>query len=295
MWVQALSAQAVIKPKRRIPEQKIKEVEELAKLVSSSKVIAVFKLVGLRANLIHEIRRKLRNTAIIRIAKKRLFIKAVEKAKRLELSKLVENLKEPVGFIFSNMSAFKLKLIFDKNRIPMHAKAGERADFDIVVPEMNTGLPPGPILSDFGKLGIPTKIEGGQIWIAKDTLVAHKGDEISPALASLLARLDIKAVLKGVTIERAFEEGILLTRDQLEIDLAKISEEVKSAYLQGVALSTEIGYLTRETIKPIIVKCSLEAITLAVEAEIPAKEAIRDIILKAEARAQALKAAAKME
>ncbi len=290
-----MSVQAVAKPRRRIPEWKIKEVEELANLISSHRVIAIFKLTGLRANLIHEIRRKLRDIATIRVAKKTLFMKAAEKAGKPELSKIIEDFKEPIGFIFSNISAFKLKIILDKNRIPMHAKAGEKADFDVVVPEMNTGLPPGPILSEFGKLGIPTKIEGGQIWIAKDTVVARKGDVISPELASLLARLDIKAVLKGVVIEKAFEDGVLLTKEQLEIDLEKMREEIKSAHRNALTLSVEIGYVTPETIKPILIKCMMEAKALAVEAEIPSKDTIKDIILKAEAMAQTLKTHAKLE
>ena len=290
-----MSAQAVVRPERKIPEWKRREVEELSKLISSHRVVAVFKLTGLRANLIHEIRRKLRDIAILRVAKKTLFKIAAERAGKPELAKLVEDFKEPLGFIFSNTSAFKLKIILDKNRIPMHAKAGETADFDVVVPEMNTGLPPGPILSEFGKLGIPTKIEGGQIWIAKDTVVARKGDVISPELASLLARLDIKAVLKGVVIEKAFEDGVLLTKEQLEIDLEKMREEIKSAHQDALTLSVEIGYVTPETIKPILIKCMMEAKALAVEAEIPSKDTIKDIILKAEAMAQTLKTHAKLE
>ena len=46
---------------------------------------------------------------------------------------------------------------------------------------------------------------------------------------------------------------------------------------------------------PAIIKCSLEAAALAVEAEIPSKETIKEIVLRAEAKAQALKAATKIE
>ena len=290
-----MSAEAVVKRERPIPKWKIEEVEELSKLISAHRVVAVFKLTGLRANLLHEIRKKLRGEAVFRVAKRNLFKIAAEKAGKPELVKLIEDIKEPVGFIFSNTSAFKLKLTLDKNRIPMHAKAGEKADFDIVVPEMNTGLPPGPILSEFGKLKIPTKIEGGQIWIAKDTVVAKKGDEISQALASLLARLDIKAVLKGVSIERAFEDGVLLTKEDLEIDLEKFSEDLKAAHGQALALATEIGYVTKETITPLIVKAYTNARALALEAEIPVKDLVEDLIRRAELRAQALKSAANLQ
>ena len=288
-----MTAQAITRPAKKVAKWKLEEVDELAKLIQDYPVVAVFKLVGLRANLLHEIRKILRGKAILRVAKKTLFCKAAEKAGKPELKQLLEDVKEPVGLIFSKIDAFKLKLILDKNRIPMHAKAGERADMDVIVPEMNTGLPPGPILGDFGKLKIPTKIEGGQIWIAKDTLVAKKGDVISPLLASLLARLDIKAVLKGVEIEKAYVDGVILTKEDLTIDLEKIKEDLRSAYTDAVNLATEIGYTVRETIIPLLVKAEAQARTLAIEAEIPTRDMIVDIILRAERMAAALKQAIK--
>jgi len=284
-----LTAQAIARPAKKVAKWKLEEVDELAKLIRDYPVVAVFKLVGLRANLLHEIRKILRDKAVLRVAKKTLFCKAAEKAGKPELKQLLEDIKEPVGFIFSKIDAFKLKLILDKNRIPMHAKAGEKADIDVIVPEMNTGLPPGPILGDFGKLKIPTKIEGGQIWIAKDTLVAKKGDVISPPLASLLARLDIKAVLKGVEIERAYVDGVILTSEDLTIDLEKIKEDLQSAYINAVNLATEIGYTIRETVIPLLIRAEAQARALAIEAEIPTKDVITDMILKAERMAAALK------
>ena len=288
-----MTAQAITRPAKKVAKWKLEEVDELAKLIQDYPVVAVFKLVGLRANLLHEIRKILRDKAILRVAKKTLFCKAAEKAGKPELKQLLEDVKEPVGLIVSKIDAFKLKLILDKNRIPMHAKAGERADMDVIVPEMNTGLPPGPILGDFGKLKIPTKIEGGQIWIAKDTLVAKKGDVISPLLASLLARLDIKAVLKGVEIVKAYVDGVILTSEDLTIDLEKIKEDLRSAYTDAVNPATEIGYTVRETIIPLLVKAEAQARTLAIEAEIPTRDIIVDIILRAERMAAALKQAIK--
>lgn len=290
-----MSLRAVVREERKIPKWKIEEVEDLSRLISNHRVIAVFKLTGLRAGLLHEIRKTLRGIATIRVAKRTLFVKAAEKVRKPELMKLIEDIKEPVGFIFSNVSAFRLKIILDKNRIPMHARAGEKADFDVVIPEMNTGLQPGPVLSEFAKLRIPTKIEGGQIWIAKDTVVAKKGEEISPALASLLARLDIKAVLKGVSVEKVFEDNILLTREQLEIDLEKVEKDVVSAHAHALTLAIEIGYITRETIIPLLIRAHIQAKTLAIEAGIPSRETIRELLLVAEARARALREAVKID
>lgn len=281
-----MPGQALARPVQR---WKLEEVEELARLIERYPVVAVFRLTGLRANLIHEMRRKLRGMAVIRVTKKTLFQKAAEKAGKPGLIRLIEDLKVPIGFIFSDISVFRLKLILDKNKIPMHAKAGERADMDVIIPEMNTGLPPGPILSDFGKLKIPTKIEGGQIWIAKDTLVAKKGDEISPALAALLARLDIKAVLKGITIDKAYEDGVILREEDLAIDIEGMKDELMSAQATALTLASEIGYLTPETIQLVLSKAYVHAKALALEAAIPVKGFVEDLLRRAEAAAKTLK------
>lgn len=273
----------------RVQKWKVEDVNELSDLIQRYRVVAVFDLTGLRANLIHEIRKKLRDIAVIRVAKKTLFAKAVEKTGKTDLTKLVEDSRTPVGFIFSNISAFKLKILLDKNKVLMHAKAGEKADVDVVIPEMNTGLPPGPILSDFGKLKIPTRIEGGQIWIAKDTLVAKKGEEISPQLAALLARLDIKAVMKGITIDKAYEDGIIIGKEELTLDIEKVKNDLLEAGSSAVKLAVEIGYITRETIQLVLMKAAREAKTLAVELALPFKEVINEVIMKAEIMARKLK------
>lgn len=267
---------------RRIPKLKIEEVEELVNYIQKYPVVAIFNLTGLRANLLHEIRKKLRDVCVIRVVKKTLFIKAAEKVGKKDLIKLVEDTRTPVGFIFSDTSAFRLKILLDKNKVLMHAKAGEKADVDVVVPEMNTGLPPGPILSDFGKLKIPTKIEGGQIWIAKDTVVAKKGEVISPLLASLLARLNIKAVMKGINIEKAYEDGLIIRGEDLAIDLEKVKNDIAEASSSAVKLAVEMGYVTRETIEMILVKAVREARTLAVEIALPFKEVIEEVVRRAE-------------
>jgi len=271
--------------------KKMRLAEKVADLIKKYNVIAVFSLKGVRANTIHEMRKKLRGTGEIIVVKKSIFSKACKLSGKEDLEKLVKDIKDPVGFIFSTMNSFRLALTLEKSKVPMYARAGEKADFDVWVPETNTGLPPGPILSDFGKLKIPTRIEGGQVWIAKDTLVAKKGDEISQLLASLLVKLDIKAVLRGITILRSYEDGVILKGEDLIVDLEKVREEVGQAHLTALNLSLIIGYLSSETIPLLLVKAAREALTLATNVEYITKETIPLIVAKAIAEAAALEKA----
>ncbi|MEM0383847.1 MAG: 50S ribosomal protein L10 [Candidatus Caldarchaeum sp.] len=268
--------------------KKARLVEEAAELVRKYPVVAVFDLTGVRANTVHEMRKKLRGVCEGRVLKKTLFVKACRLAGKPDLERLVVDAKGPIGFLFSNVNSFKLALMLEKSKVPMYAKAGEKADFEVWVPETNTGLPPGPILSDFGKLKIPTRIEGGQVWIAKDTLVAKKGDEISQLLASLLVKLDIKAVLRGITVTRAYEDGVIIEGPDLLIDLDKASKELVNAFSQALLLAVNIAYVSPETLPTLLVKASREASALAVEAGYYSSETVPLMISKAVLQATAL-------
>ncbi|GBC68785.1 50S ribosomal protein L10 [archaeon HR01] len=272
----------------RRPRWKTEEVEDIAQHLREYPVVAVFDLRGLRANIIHEMRKRLRGSCVIRVSRKSLFLKACELAGRPELKKLVEDLQTPVGYILSKISSFQLSMILEKEKVPMFAKAGERADFDVWVSETNTGLPPGPILSDFGKLKIPTRIEGGQVWIAKDTKVASKGDEISPLLASMLVKLGVKSVLRGISILRAYEDGIILNASDLKIDVEAVGRQLAEAYILSLEVAAAASYITVETIAILLVKSSRHAQALAEAAGYISRDNIEALLLKAERSARAL-------
>jgi large subunit ribosomal protein L10 len=272
----------------RRPRWKVEEVEDIARHLREYPIVAIFGLRGLRANIIHETRKRLRGSCVIRVAKKSLFLKACELADRPELKQLVQDLDTPVGYILSKISSFKLSMILEKEKVPMFAKAGEKADFDVWVSETNTGLPPGPILSDFGKLKIPTRIEGGQVWIAKDTKVASKGDEISPLLASMLVKLGVKSVLRGLSISRAYEDGVIITASDLIIDIGEVARQIAEFYKASLKVATELGYISAETIFLLLKKSSRQALALAEATGYISRDSIEALLVKAEIGAKAL-------
>lgn len=286
---------ALVLKKRAGRAWKERELAELVDYIKKYPTIAVFELTGVRANVLHELRAKLRQDSVLKVTKKTLFVKAAEKAGIQQLKSLVEDKLKPIGLIFSNVSAFKLVLILQKSTVLMHAKAGEKADVDVIIPECNTGIPPGPILSELGKMKIPTRIDGGSIWIAKDTLVAKKGDVISSALASLLMKLDIKAVLKGVKIEAAYEGGRIYSGDELLIDLDKLKQEIETAVKSAFNFAMNIGYVSRETAAQVIALAYMKALVIAIEASYVTKETLPYLLKRAHVEALSLQSAAKVQ
>jgi large subunit ribosomal protein L10 len=267
---------------------KRRKIEELEQLFRTNQVIGILDLTKTKADLLHEFRKRMSGKAVIKVSKKTLAAIAAERAGRTAAKQFIDSLKNPIGLIFTNMNPFLLYIELEKNRILSYAKPNEKADIDVVIPEMNTGLTPGPILSEFGKMKIPTKIVDGMIWIAKETVAAKKGDTISPQLAGLLVKLDIRSVYRSLTIIGAIDGEIVIPAESLKIDVEKTKEELLTASQMAMGLAVAVAYPASEVVQLIIAKAFREALSLAVETSYPAPEALPSILARAERQARTL-------
>jgi large subunit ribosomal protein L10 len=186
-----------------------------------------------------------------------------------------------------------LFLTLDKSKVYLPARAGDVAPDDVIVPAGNTSLPAGPVLSEFREAGIQTKIEAGSIWVNKDSVAVKKGATISPKLASLLSKLNIKPIKAGLTITLAYENGLIYPGDIVAIDLEEYRQDLTEAHASARGLAIVIGYVTKETAPDIITKAYREAMSVAVEAGYITPETAPRILAKAEAEANALLAKAR--
>jgi large subunit ribosomal protein L10 len=149
------------------------------------------------------------------------------------------------------------------------------------------------VLSEFREAGISTKIEGGSIWVNRDSVALKKGGEVTPKLASLLSKLNIRPIRAGLTIALAYEDGLIYAGDLVAIDLEKYRQSLVDASTTARGLSIIVGYVTKETAPEIIAKAYREAVAVAVEAGFVTVETVPFILGKAEAEAAALTAEAK--
>ena len=138
-----------------------------------------------RSTQILPLRKTLKGEVEFVCVKDKVARKALESSDIPGMKEISTELKGQVMFIFTNMSPFKLNVLLGKNKVMMGARSGDIASIDIVVPEKNTGIAPGPMLTEFKEAGIPTKIDQGTIWIAKETTPAKKGDAINEKLAEI--------------------------------------------------------------------------------------------------------------
>ena len=137
-------------------------------------------------------------------------------------------------------------------------------------------------------MGIPAAIEGGKVVIKKDITIVKKGEKISPDLAKILTRLEIKPIEIGLHVYALFEDGVIFTPDVLAVDMNKLMADIQDAATKAFILAVEVGYPTKETIDAIIGKAYRNAYNLAVEANIYTKETIEEFIRKAYLHAKIL-------
>src|SRR5947207_6647710 len=138
------------------------------------------------------------------VAKNNLLRKSVELSdyKDGKLGEFVKDLTGSNILLFSELNPYTLINLPDKSKFTVTAKAGDIATGEIMIPAGNTGLPPGPVISEFGEIRVKTKIEGGSIWVAQDSVVARKGDQITAKMASVLSKLGLKPMEAGLSLDR---------------------------------------------------------------------------------------------
>ncbi len=202
------------------------------------------------------------------VTKNNLLRKSVELSDRKDtrLGQFVKDLTGSNILLFTDTNPFSLVLLLEKSKVRVPAKAGDVATGEIMVPAGNTGLPPGPVISEFGEIKVPTKIEGGSIWISRDTVVARKGDVITPKMASVLSKLGLKPMEAGLSLVAAYDNGAIIRREDLAMDLSAYRKDLAQALNNAVSLSMEAGYVTPEVAPLMLGKAMRQALSLASEA-----------------------------
>jgi large subunit ribosomal protein L10 len=271
--------------------QKTEEVEEIKKLVLQYKSLGVANLQKVRTAQLQELKKKLKDIAHLQVIKNTLMRRALAESKdKPNLEKLEGFVSGANIFLFTDLNPFKLAFLLEKSRVRTTAKSGDVAAIDVIVPAGNTGQPPGPIISQLGAVGLPTRIESGSVWINRDTLVAKKGDVIDVRLASVLSKLNIKPVEVGLIIKAIYENGLVFTEDQLHLDLEGFKRNLVEAQSNALTLSLNAAYPLPENIVLLIQTAHRKAFNLALNAAIPTTETISDLLRKAHVEASSLNA-----
>jgi large subunit ribosomal protein L10 len=262
------------KGRKEVNPEKIKAVDDLAKLINNYHVVGILNLYKTSASALQKIKSSLKEKVFIKVAKKSILFFALEKAGK-------ENLKEFVkgypALILTNLDPFKMSILLQKNKTPAPAKPGDLAIKDIEVKAGPTNLMPGPAISTLTKVKIPAKVEAGKIAVMRDTVVCKSGEKVSLDLASALQLLKMEPMEVGLNISVLEEKGIVYTKEQLSIDEEKLINDIQLAIQNAINLSMNSGYPTKETIEFMIAKAYLNAKQLELETGITKPKVIEGL------------------
>jgi large subunit ribosomal protein L10 len=278
-------------PSQLMLEEKSSEVTEIQKWFKDYKSIGIASLQKVRATQLQELKKSLHGKVCMRVMKNTLMRIALENMDNAELKKIEPFLAGSNVLLFTNLNPFKLALLLEKGKVKTVAKTGDIAAMDVVVPQGNTGQPPGPIISQLNGAGLPTRIESGSVWVARDTLVVRKGEAINERLAGVLSKLGIKAVEAGLSMRAVYDEGLMVMEQQLKIDIDGTRQSLQQNQAQAFALAIEITYTTPDTIKALLQAAHQKAVSLSVGAAIPTKDTIAELIRKANSQMESVNTA----
>jgi large subunit ribosomal protein L10 len=239
-------------------------------LLKSGDTLAVIDIHGVPAGAMIGMRKNLRNSMKIQVAKKQLMKIAWDECgyKAEQLEKLFEAAIQPALVSSASLNSFALFSELKKTEAGRAAKPGDIAPHQIVVEKMDTGMPPGPIVGDLNSVGIPAKIMGGSVQIQKRTVVLEEGDVFEGEMGMMLSKIGINPIVTGLKLCGTMEDGTMFEPATLDIDYDQFNSDLISYAAGAFNLACNITWFTSQTMPTLVAKASGEALAVAVEAAV---------------------------
>jgi len=270
-----------------IPEWKREEVDAIAEFIDRYDSVGVVDITGIPSRQLQDMRRDLHGTAELRVSRNTLLVRALEEAGS-GVEQLTDHVSGQVGLIGTSDNPFSLYQQLEASKTSAPINAGEVAPNDIVIPEGDTGIDPGPFVGDLQSVGASARIEGGSITVLEDSQVLDAGEEVSADLASVLSELGIEPKEVGLDLRGVYGDGVLFGPADLEIDVEEYRSDVAAAASRGRNLAINASFPTASTVPALLSKAHGEAKSLGLQAGIEDPDVMPDLIGKADSQVRAL-------
>lgn len=182
------------------------------------------------------------------------------------IKEILPYIKGNVGLVFTNEDLTEVREKLLSVRKPAPAKVGSLAQKDVFVPPGGTGCDPGQT-SFFQVLGIPTKIQRGQIEIVAEVHLIKKGEKVGPSEAALLDKLNIRPFDYGLMLEVVYNNGNVF--DPAVLDISQ--DDLKAKFGAGVTIVASLclgaGYPTLASVPHSVANSFQNLVAVAVECE----------------------------
>jgi large subunit ribosomal protein L10 len=267
---------------------KEKFVKDSIKELKSYKSIGVVQVNNKPDRLLQAARSRLKGEAKVIMGRKSLLTKILDGDEKSKA--LVKDLTGTSAIILSNLEAFDLYKKFRAHSIKLAAKPKQIAPSDIEIKAGETSVAPGQAVTELKQAGIDVQIQKGKVVIAKDKVVVKQGGMISLQMAKALHTLNIEPFEAYIEPNAIASGGMVFTKDILNIDPIRTTQEIAGAFRSALTLSLELGIVNRYTVVTLIEKAYRNAMYLGTEINAYDTGVIERVIAKAESQASALNA-----
>ena len=272
-----------------IPQWKQDEVDELVEFIRSFNSGGIVGVAGIPSRQLQAMRRELHGSADVRMSRNTLTVRALEEAND-GVEELTQYVSGQVALIGTNDNPFGLYKQLEASKTPAPINAGEVAPNDIVIPEGDTGVDPGPFVGELQTIGAAARIQDGSIMVTEDSTVLEEGEVVDDDLANVLVELGIEPKEVGLDLKGVYSEGVLFEPDELAIDVDEYAADIRSAAAAARNLSINAEYPTTATVGSLLAKGAGEAKSVGLFAEIESPDVVPDLIAKADGQLRALAA-----
>ena len=271
---------------KKAVKRKISQVSEITEDIKHYSTVALLDLRKLPDSLLQQLRKKIREeNGKIRILKKPVLQRVVKIMP--QLAEKVGECNKPMALLTTNWSSYQLNRFFRENKKKRAAKIGDVAPFEIIVPEGETELPPGPALSELKTAGLNVMIKAGKIVVAKDSTVAKHGETITAQKANALQKLNIMPFEVMATLVYSFDGKHVYSKELLDIDLT-LNNGLVASYMDAFNLSLNAGIPTQENTPILLGKAIREAVNIGVNGHLYSSSSIEQLLTLAVRHGMAL-------
>jgi len=241
-----------------IPESKQALVKQLSEDMKNARTILVASCKGLPGQQYHDIKKKLRSKASIRVARKSAVMRAIEATKKPALQNLKEQYGADCALFLSDVDPFELSGLLTDNQSATKAKTGDIAPYEIAIEPGPTDLVPGPAISELGAVGLKVAVKEGKLEIQNRAVVAKEGAVITDKVAGVLGKLGVSPMKVGFLPLAAYDSQDDKTYVGIRIDKAGAYEQLKEMISKALGFATKVGYVVKENVSYFISKAAQE-------------------------------------
>ncbi|SDM41293.1 large subunit ribosomal protein L10 [Halogranum gelatinilyticum] len=272
-----------------IPQWKQDEVDALVDFIQGYSSVGIVGVAGIPSKQLQNMRRGLHGKAEVRMSRNTLVTRALDEVDS-GYEELNEFIAGQVALIGTNDNPFGLYKQLEESKTPAPINAGEVAPNDIVIPEGDTGVDPGPFVGELQQIGASARIMDGSIKVTEDSTVLSEGEVVSEDLANVLSELGIEPKEVGLDLKSVYSEGVLFAPEELAIDVDEYRADIQSAVSAATNLSVNAVYPTTQTAPTLLGKAAGQAKALGLHAAIENEELMPELVARADAQLRALAA-----